>query len=284
MEIDRGRLKMILRYIIIIVIILLMIKVGPSIIENRMLFYPNKNIEFKPQDYNLINEDVFFKSLDGTNLHGWFFPYTKSKDYILLCHGNAGNISHRLEYIKLLHEIVKCNVFIFDYRGYGLSKGKPSEQGVSADAIAAFDYLIKKKKIKADSIILLGRSLGGAVAIELALHRSCKALILENTFTNLSDMAKFIFPFIPGVHLLASDNFNNLIKIKNLHNPILFIHGKADHTVPFKHSQILFEKANEPKELYEIREAGHNDTYLIGGDEYFYKIKSIINKPSPVSL
>jgi len=200
-------------------------------------------------------------------LHGWFFPLPGKEPTILFCHGNAGNISHRIENVKLLLDY-GLQVFIYDYRGYGRSKGRPSEAGLYQDGLAAYDYLIEHKRILPDRIIPFGRSLGAAVAMEIATKRDVRTLIIESAFTSTKDMAKSMFlfqllsPFLPP-------HYNNLRKIKGITVPKLIIHGDTDEIIPFSMGQRLYRAANVPKYFFPIRGAGHNDTYFVGGKRYF---------------
>ena len=243
-------------------------------IEAHFVFAPQKVLDYSPADYRLEWRDVILNTTDGQSLHGWFFSAEPEKPVILFCHGNAGNISHRLDYIQRLVRM-GFNVFIFDYRGYGNSSGNPSEKGLYTDALCSYDYLVNNEKKKPEDIILLGRSLGAAAAIETATKRNARSLIVESGFLSIRHMAghmgffALISPFIPA-------NYNNLEKIKNISIPKLIIHGERDEVVPFSMGKGLFDAACEPKYYYPIKGAGHNDTYLVGGKEYEGILKSFI--------
>jgi fermentation-respiration switch protein FrsA (DUF1100 family) len=236
-------------------------------IEDFFVFFPDRSIDATPAHWGLTAEDVCFEAADGTRLHGWFFPLHRTSPVILFSHGNAGNISHRLENIKLLVD-QGLQVFIYDYRGYGRSEGRPSEKGIYQDGLAAYDYLISHENIPPDRIISFGRSLGAAAAIEIAIRRDVKSLIVESAFTSTKDMAKQMFlfqllsPFIPA-------SYNNLKKIRAVQIPKLIIHGEEDEIVPFSMGQRLYKAAPDPRHFYWIPGAGHNDTYLVGGKGYF---------------
>jgi fermentation-respiration switch protein FrsA (DUF1100 family) len=183
-----------------IIIILLFLVLSVAYLRNtekQILFHPDRRLEFSPKDVRLAFEDVFFSTQDKIQLHGWFIPADNARYTVLLCHGNAGNISHRLEKIRLFNRL-GCNVFAFDYRGYGKSQGSPSEKGLYKDAQAAFTYVITRG-ISPSQIIGYGESLGGAVIVDLARAYPIRALILESTFSSASDMAKIIYPFIPAL-------------------------------------------------------------------------------------
>lgn len=239
-------------------------------IENFFLFFPESSFDLAPKDLRLNYKDVYFNTEDGKTLHGWFFPLEGESPVILFCHGNAGNISHRLDNIALLLE-QKLQVFIFDYRGFGKSTGRPSEKGLYLDGLAAYDYLFKKEHIPSSDIILFGRSLGAAVAIEVALKKDIRSLIIESAFTSTKEMAKTLFlfnllsPFLPA-------HYNNLKKIPHISVPKLIIHGEEDEIVPFSMGQELFKASKHPKYFSSIKGAGHNDTYLVEGKEYFQTI------------
>ncbi len=243
-------------------------------IENSFIFYPDKELEFHPADWHLTFEDVHFETEDKTRLHGWFFPQKGNAPVILFCHGNAGNICHRLENVKLLLD-QNFQVFIFDYRGYGQSKGRPSEIGIYRDGLAAYDFLISRKNVPADKIILFGRSLGAAVAIEIALKRKVRSLITESAFTSTKGMAKTMLLFMPFSFFLPP-HYNNLEKITRINVPKLIIHGEKDEIVPFSMGQKLYENAQAPKYFHPIKNAGHNDTYVIGGKKYFDTLAAFV--------
>jgi fermentation-respiration switch protein FrsA (DUF1100 family) len=239
-------------------------------IENFFVFFPQKAFAQTPADLNLDYEEVYFDTAEGKRLHGWFFPLEKERPVILFCHGNAGNISHRLDNIRLLLNH-RLQVFIFDYRGYGKSEGAPSEIGIYTDGLTAYDYLVDKRHLAPEQIIPFGRSLGAAVAIEISLKKRVRSVITESAFTSTKDMAKgmgifrLISTFLPA-------HYNVLEKILHVHVPKLIVHGERDEIVPFSMGQRIFDAANMPKYFYSLKEAGHNDTYVAGGDEYFRTI------------
>lgn len=238
-------------------------------IENHMIFYPIKQWEAQPQSYQLQFEDIYFKTEDGIKLSSWFFPGNSEKPVILLLHGNAGNISHRLEKIRPFVGR-GYSVFIIDYRGFGKSEGTPHEKGTYLDAKAAYNYLMKNKLVPANKIIVYGESLGTAVAIDLAAKNIIGGLILEAPFTRIVDMAKVHFPFVPSRFLKTQ--YDNLKKIPLVHTPILIIHGSDDEIVPFRLGQKLFEAAKEPKTFVEIPGGTHNEAFLLEGKKFWNAI------------
>ncbi|ODS34845.1 MAG: Alpha/beta hydrolase family protein [Candidatus Scalindua rubra] len=281
---------MLKRYVIYLVIIILLIMIFPKFIEKRLIFHPDKsNDSITPDVYGLEYDDVTFQTEDGLNLNGWFVPGKKSspdddlpacragRHTLLWFHGNAGNINHRLDNIKMLYDRVPVNVFIFDYRQYGKSEGRVSEQGTYIDARAALSYLRSRKDINHEKIIFFGRSLGSAVAVELALKEKCCAMILETPFTSIKEMGKKLYPFLP-ISLFIRTKYDSLSKIGDIKVPILIMHGDKDELVPIEQARKLYETADEPKEFYTIPGATHNDTHIVGGEEYFDVIKRFVNK------
>lgn len=239
-------------------------------IEDFFIFFPESNFDLTPKDLNLNYKDVFFNTEDGKRLHGWFFPLEEEFPVILFCHGNAGNISHRLDNIRLLLE-QKLQVFIFDYRGYGKSSGRPSENGLYKDGLAAYEYLVGERHIPPHQIMLFGRSLGAAIAIEVALRKNVRSIIMESAFTSTKDMARTMFLFYPFSYILPA-NYNNLEKIAHVDVPKLLIHGEEDEIVPYTMADKLFNASKDPKYFFRIKGAGHNDTYIVGGKKYFQTI------------
>ncbi|MFC1534070.1 alpha/beta hydrolase [Thermodesulfobacteriota bacterium] len=243
-------------------------------IENFFIFFPQSSYDFTPEGLHLDYKDVHFNSVDGVKLHGWFFPLNREYPVVLFCHGNAGNISHRLDNIRLILER-KIQVFIFDYRGYGKSAGSPSEKGIYMDGQAAYDYLVNKEHIAPENIVLFGRSLGAAVAIDMALQNDVRSVIIESGFVSTKDMAKSMFLF-NIISFILPPNYNNLEKIAHIRVPKLIIHGEDDEIVPFRMGKSLFHASKEPKYFFPLKGAGHNDTYIVGGEKYFQIITSFI--------
>jgi len=204
-------------------------------------------------------QEVSFTACDGIKLNGWFFPATpdspRTRWSILFCHGNAGNISDRLEMCSVLLER-GVGVFVFDYRGYGLSEGHPSESGTYHDAMAACQWL-QSQGFADQNIIAFGESLGGGVASELALRRPLGGLVLQSTFTSIPDIGAELFPWLP-VRLLSTIKYDTCRRLPQLKIPVLVMHSPADELVPFHHATKNFALANEPKLFCEL-EGGHNE-------------------------
>jgi len=244
-------------------------------IEDGMIFHPSPTLAGTPRQVGLEFEDIFFTTRDGVRLNGWFIPHPESRSTLVWFHGNAGNISHRIDNIKLLHDKVKVNVFIFDYRGYGRSEGHVSEAGTYLDGEAALDLLRKKLGVKSDKIILFGRSLGAAVATEMATRFINQGLILESPFISIAEMARIVLPFLP-IRFLLQTRYDVGTTIKKIRVPLLVLHGDRDEIVPFSHGEAIFDKAPEPKKFFAIPGANHNDTYVVGGENYFQQIKEFV--------
>ncbi len=262
-------------YIIFFIILLVvMFFIFYKNIEGYFVFAPQKVLDYSPDDYQLEWRDVNLNTADGQVLHGWFFSVAPEEPVILFFHGNAGNISHRLDYIQRLTRM-GFNVFIIDYRGYGKSSGKPSEEGLYIDALCAYDYLVDDEKIKPENIVLLGRSLGAAAAVETAANRDARSLVVESGFLSVRHMARHMGIFSIISPLLPA-SYNNLEKIKNISIPKLIMHGNRDEIVPFSMGERLFAVAGTPKYFHAIEGAGHNDTYIVGGREYEDILKDFI--------
>ena len=226
-------------------------------LEKNSLYYPTRQLESKPSDIGLSYEKVFFAAADNTKLHGWFVPAIDFKATVIFVHGNGGNISHRLDKIRVFNDL-KVNLFIFDYRGYGKSDGVPGEKGLYMDVQAAYDY-IQQKDLNG-KIIIYGESLGGALAIDLASKTDIDGLILEGAFTSVADMAKIIYPWLPAA--LLKTKFDSISKIPHVKAPKLHFHGEFDDIVPLSIGRRLFEAAKEPKKFV-LLEGMHNDGFFL---------------------
>jgi fermentation-respiration switch protein FrsA (DUF1100 family) len=246
-------------------------------LQRKMIFFPTSVLAYTPADLGLAYEDVRIQTSDGVTLHGWMVPCDGSDVTLLFFHGNAGNIGDRVENLRRLHEI-GLQVFILDYRGYGLSEGSPSEQGLYKDAQAAYAHLLSRDDVNKERITVFGRSLGGAVAVDLASRVRCQRLILESTFTSAADMAGHILPILP-LGRLVTERFDSASKIDKVRAPLLQFHGTQDEIVPYRLGQKLHALAREPKEFVPIPGATHNDTYFVGGRAYFEKIRSFLSEP-----
>jgi len=259
-----------MKIIFYLIVIFVLFIVFVRYLERTSVFYPERILSTTPQDLGLPYEDVFIQTQDHVTVHGWLIKAPSAQSTLIFFHGNAGNIGDRLGKIDLFHKI-GLNVLIIDYRGYGKSEGKPTEQGIYDDATAAYDYLVSRSDMKGQNIISYGASLGGAVAIDLAIHRKVSCLIVDSTFSSAADMAKRIFPFIPS--FLIQTKMNSVAKIKSIHVPKLFIHSIEDQTVPFELGKRLYDAAPGDKKFIEII-GDHNDGHFQDQE----KIKNGISK------
>jgi fermentation-respiration switch protein FrsA (DUF1100 family) len=243
----------------------------------RLIFFPERGLPETPAVVGLRFEDAAIRTDDGVKLHAWWIPGRRPES-LLWMHGNAGNISHRIDQARLLHQLVGAGVLMLDYRGYGRSAGAPSEAGLYADARAALRFLRGRSDVVADRIFYFGQSLGSAVAIDLAAEEPPRALIIEAPFTSIRAMASTI---VPGpLARIVPNSFDNLAKIGRIRCPILIVHGDRDEIVPYQQGRELFAAAHPPKAFYTVRGAGHNDTYVVGGEVYFQRLRELIDKQS----
>jgi fermentation-respiration switch protein FrsA (DUF1100 family) len=246
--------------------------------EKGIVFFPDPDLVGTPKDVRLDYDDVWFTTADGVRLHGWWLPQPGCPT-ILWFHGNGGNISHRLENIALLRHQVRVQIFIFDYREYGLSGGDITRAGTFLDADAAYNCLTTDLGVPAADLILFGRSLGSALALDQAVKNPARALILESAFTSSLEMMRLYAPFL-GHRQPQGPIYDNLGLIPRLTIPVLIIHGELDEVIPVAMGRTLYTAAPEPKELYIIPGAHHNDTYNLGGDAYFGRWRGFIQPPS----
>jgi fermentation-respiration switch protein FrsA (DUF1100 family) len=203
-------------------------------------------------------EDVYFTSSDGTKLHGWYFDRPEPRGHLLYCHGNADCVAHHAGYLKRLSDDLNVSIFSFDYRGYGRSEGSPNERGVLLDSAAAHEWLAKRANVPAGNLVLMGRSLGGAAAVDLAAERGARGLILQNTFSSLPDVAAPRFWFLP-VRLVMKTQYRSAEKIKRYPGPLLQSHGTADSIIPYAVGRRLYDAAPGEKTWFEIKGGDHND-------------------------
>ena len=231
-------------------------------IEKRFVFFPTAEISQTPAAVGLAYEEVFFTTGDGLRLHGWFVPGSGDVTWVWF-HGNGGNISHRVEELDSLRRKLGINQFIFDYRGYGRSEGTPSEEGTYQDARAVLAYLHSRPDVAAGKIVYFGRSLGAAVAVELAAIYPPLGLVLVAAFTSVGDMAQLMFPYLP-VRFMVKGHYDSLRRIRQVRSPLLVMHGDLDITVPLSQGEKLFRAANAPKRFHLLTGVGHNDTYKAG--------------------
>lgn len=240
--------------------------------QDRLAHLPGRDLVATPERSGLAYEDVALESADGLQLHGWWLPHETPRGTLLFLHGNAGNISHRLDSLEIFHEL-GLEVLIIDYRGYGRSEGRPSELGLKQDARAALDHLLAERGRDADQVVVFGRSLGGALAAELAAERQLAAVIVESAFTSVPDLAAELYPVYP-VRWLARLEYDTRAALAESRTPVLVIHSPEDEIIPFAHGERLYQAAPEPSSFLELRgdhNTGflrHRQRYVAGLDEF----------------
>ena len=245
---------------------------------NQFIYFPDSTIYQDPGDFGLEFEDVYLTTADGVRIHGWFVPGSGGPTLIWF-HGNGGNISNRADNIAGLNRRLGVSILIIDYRGYGLSEGSPNEQGTYLDAEAAVAHALSRPDVDPERVVLFGRSLGCAVAAEMAVRHDVYAVVLESPFTSVPAMASRAYPFLPGLGLLTGNMYDTLGKTARIDAPVMVLHGDSDEIVPFEMGREVFEAASEPKRFYRIRGAGHNDTYAVGGAPYLDALGSFLSDP-----
>jgi pimeloyl-ACP methyl ester carboxylesterase len=239
---------------------------------NSLLYFPSRAFVETPAETGLPARDLEIETDDGERLHGWWIGARSQRlGHLLLCHGNAGNIGDRVLHGKLLTG-VGFDVLLFDYRGYGRSSGRPSEQGTYRDARAALACLLRQPEVDASRVFYLGESLGGAVALELALERPPAGLVLLSTFTSVREMGRRHYPFIPAA--LVPDAYPSRRRIPELRSPLLVLHGERDRIVPLSQGRALYDDAPEPKRMHVFPGLGHNDLVPLAGAEFAQQIAS----------
>ncbi|MES9823331.1 MAG: alpha/beta hydrolase [Candidatus Thiodiazotropha endolucinida] len=226
---------------------------------------PSRRVATTPHQVGLGFESVDLMTADNVKLHGWFIPHERPRATLLFFHGNAGNISHRLESLTLFNALGLA-ILIIDYRGYGNSEGKPSEKGLYRDAEAAWRYLTEIRALPEKRILLFGRSLGGAVAAYLATRNDPMGVVLESTFTSVPDMAAELYPWLPA-RWLARYHYNTLERMAAIDSPVMIIHSRHDEIIPFDHGRLLFERAHQPRRFLELS-GDHNYGFLQDLDRY----------------
>ena len=242
-------------------------------LQRRMQYFPDRSELSLPGGSSFRGiEDVTFRSGDGVRLRGWYWPGERTATLVIF-HGNAGHRGHRLDWMADLHRL-GYGVFLFDYRGYGGSEGSPSEDGLYRDGDAAIDWLAGRG---VNELVYVGESLGGGVALAMAVRRPPAALIVQSGFSSLVDVASSHYPYLP-VNLLLKDRYDNTDKIGGLRCPLLVIHGERDNIVPTRFGKALHEKAPQPKELLLIRGVGHNDLLVHGSGEYYLAVERFLER------
>lgn len=270
--------RLMLSFFLVLATGYLLLVIVVYVYQPHLLFLPDlpgRTIEQTPKAISLAYEDVNLQTDDGITLHGWWISHPNSKGTILFFHGNAGNISHRLQTLRLFHEL-GYRVLIIDYRGYGQSRGTPSEKGLYADAEATWHYLAEHHGLEPGQIIIAGRSLGAAVALYLAVQHPPRALIMESSFTSVPDMAAIHYPWLP-VRWLSRYQFDNRERITRLRSPLLIVHGEQDEIAPYNQGLELYELASSPKQLLSLQ-GSHNTAQLYDYRTYREGLKQFLER------
>ncbi len=249
--------------------------------EQSQVFQPVAFPEGNWEPEGLAFEDAWFTAADGTQLHGWYVPHPNPRAVALFAHGNAGNVSHRADSLRILRDRHQLAVLAFDYRGYGKSEGTPSEVGLLQDARAGRAWLAQRAAVAENDIVLLGRSLGGGVMADLAAKDGARGLVLASTFTSLPDVGRHHLPLVPA-RLLMTNRFDSIGKIGDYQGPLLQSHGDADRVIPFEFGKRLFAAANEPKRFVRQPGGGHNspqsDEYRDALDEFIDGLPDTVSR------
>ena len=251
--------------------------------QGRMLYLadvPGRSLTLTPTDAGMDYQDVSIETADGVTLHGWFIA-GRTSQVLLFFHGNAGNISHRLDSIRQFRDL-GLSVFIVDYRGYGQSEGRTTEKGIYRDADAAWRYLTEGRGIVASDIVIFGRSLGASVASRLARKNRPLALIVESSFTSVPDIAQDLYPWLPA-RWLSRLSHATRDYVRGVRCPILVIHSRDDEIIPYHHGEAIFASANEPRTLLTIR-GSHNDAFLRDEPAYVEGLRTFLSGLSAPAL
>jgi len=235
--------------------------------QSHLVFFPGTGREavVTPKSYGLRYESVAIRTADGETLDAWWVPAENARGTVLFFHGNAGNISHRVDYLQMFHRL-RYSTLIVDYRGYGKSTGTPSEAGTYRDAEAAWEHLRHARLASPQAIVIAGESLGAAVATRLAAEVEPRAVLLFSTFTSVTDLGAQVYWFLP-VRLLSRIGYDNAANLKRVRAPVFIAHSRDDDIVPFAHGRRLFEAAGEPKTFLEMS-GGHNDGFIFTRPEW----------------
>lgn len=263
---DKSRLRRFLRAAVRVALLSYLAAMGLLyLFQSKLVYYPQRAIEATPSSLGMEYQDVSLTTTDGVRLSAWYVPAPRARGTVLFCHGNAGNISHRLDSIYLFHQL-RLNVLIFDYRGYGTSEGKPTEEGTYRDAEAAWEYLTSERGVPPGRIVVFGRSLGGPIAARLAGRHPCGVLILESTFPSAPELAAHMLPVFPARWLCRfgyrTDEF-----VAGADCPVLVVHSEEDDLVPYSQGRAVYEAAGDPREFLTIH-GGHNAGFLQSVNDY----------------
>ena len=274
-------MRTLLSFLIIAISIYVVLMLMIYLFQGRMVFLsniPGRTLDVSPADIGLVFEDVSITTPDNERLHGWYVPAENSEGVVLFFHGNAGNISHRLDSIKIFNDL-GLDTLIIDYRGYGQSTGKTSEEGTYLDAQAAWDYLVKSRRVPADQIIIFGRSLGGAIGAWLAARQTPATVIIESSFSSGVDMAQRLYPFLP-VRLITRLKYPVVEYVSQLNCPVLVVHSRHDEIIPFQMGQAIYAAVKLDKKFVELR-GDHNNGFLLSQEVYIAGLEDFIRVIRP---
>ena len=264
------------KLLIIVIGVYAVISVYVYLMQSSLVFYPNmpgRQLVATPADIGLSYQDVSLDTEDNVSIHGWFIPSEDAKATLLFFHGNAGNISHRLESIRIFNSL-GLNVFIIDYRGYGQSEGTITEKGSYLDAEAAWSFLVNSKGISEQQVIIFGRSLGASIAAWLASKYTPAALIIESGFSSVASMGQRFYPFLP-VRWLTHIKYDTEKYAATVSCPVLVAHSKNDEIIPYDEGRKIFHAVSETKYFLEMQ-GGHNDGFMVSGSSYIQGLESFI--------
>jgi uncharacterized protein len=266
------------RFLAVIICSYLAIAIIVGVFQTGLIYFPSRTLEATPAMMGMDFDDLMLTTQDGVKISAWFVPHSDARGTIIFLHGNGGNNGDRIDAIRTLH-LLHYNVMIVDYRGYGKSQGSPTERGTYLDAQAAWEHLTATRNIPASAIILMGESLGGAVAIELASHHPPAALVVQSTFTSLGDIAAIHYPWLP-VRWLLRHHYDSISKVGRITCPKLFIHSTHDTLVPPGNGRALFDAAAEPKQFL-TTPGDHNEGGFMYSPEYTTKLEEFLDSVFP---
>ncbi len=250
-----------------------------GIIKN-FLYYPTKlSPDASPPAYAGDAEQVWIASADGERIHGLYWSAPAERPTVLFFHGNAQSV---FEWALVQQELapLECGLLLIDYPGYGKSSGSPSEAGLFAAGRASLSWLADQQNTPASDVILFGKSLGGPVAVEVAQQVTVKGVVLESTFRSFPSAVSRVIPLLPADSLIQTERFEVISKVATIGAPLLVIHGTTDQLIPCEEGRQLYERAAEPKQLYLVEGAGHNDVSLVAQSEYAARLRRWLDEVS----
>jgi len=265
-----------LKFLLIIAIAYVLFVGFVYLTQHRMIYFPavpERTLSMTPVNAGMTYEDVMLQTADGVALHGWFVPSAGPR-VLLFFHGNAGNISHRLESIRQFHEL-GLSVLIIDYRGYGRSDGRPTEAGTYRDADAAWRYLTEERGVNPKDVVIFGRSLGGPIAARLAAQRRPAGLIVESAFSSVPDIAAELYRFLP-TRWLSRFSYATREHVRDVRCPVLVVHSRDDEIIPYHHGETIYAAAGEPRTLLPLN-GSHNGAHIFSEEPYTEGLRAFIN-------